>query len=411
MGPSTSQRGESLVVYVMTMGPGAAVWERFGHNAILIRDTARDIEVAYNYGLFSFEQENFILRFIRGHMDYEMAPGDGRWMAQAYANENRSVWLQELNLTPAQRADLLDFLEWNALPENRTYRYNYYLDNCSTRVRDALDRVLGGRIRAETDTIASGSTFRSHTRALTGSDPLLYTGLMIGLGQPVDREISVWEEMFLPLMLRERLRDVTVLNADGMPEPLVVSEQVLYESTTPVSLEAPPSRWWVYLLIGLVVGGGILVTGTRWIRGESGGRAFAAMTSTWGVVAGLLSLVLVGLWVFTDHQTSYRNENILQLSPLLLMLPILIVGVMCGKGAALQPAARLAVLVAAGSVVGFLVQVLPGFSQVNGEVIALALPINLAIAVTLVRAVGGDNVGRNRAASARTGKQEIGAAA
>src|SRR5690606_6202587 len=130
--------------------------------------------------------ENFFVRFIQGRMDYWMEGFDSQLFADFYAQADRSVWLQELNLTPAQRADLRDFLEYNALPENRFYRYDYYLDNCSTRVRDAIDRVIGGQLQLQTEDVSARTTYREHTRALTSEDPPLYSGLMLGLGQPVD---------------------------------------------------------------------------------------------------------------------------------------------------------------------------------------------------------------------------------
>ena len=138
----------------MTMGPGEQVWERFGHNAIWIHDAVAGTDIAYNYGLFDFHQQDFLPRFIRGQMWYWMAGFPAQPYVQTYVRANRSVWLQQLDLPPAARLELQRFLEWNARPENRFYHYDYYKDNCSTRVRDALDRVIGGRIQAATVDVA-----------------------------------------------------------------------------------------------------------------------------------------------------------------------------------------------------------------------------------------------------------------
>ena len=140
----------------MTMGPGAEVWERFGHNAIWIHDPTAEPDTAYNYGLFDFRQENFLLRFARGEMWYWMAGFPAEAYVQTYVEDNRSVWLQELNLPPAARLELRRFLRWNERPANRFYHYDYYNDNCSTRVRDAIDRVIGGAIRQQTAAHADG---------------------------------------------------------------------------------------------------------------------------------------------------------------------------------------------------------------------------------------------------------------
>ena len=97
--------------------------------------------------MFSFEEPGFLRRFVRGEMDYWMEGFDSERLLRAYAAADRSIWVQELDLTPEQMGALYEFEEWNERPENRFYRYDYYRDNCSTRVRDAIDRVLGGRLR------------------------------------------------------------------------------------------------------------------------------------------------------------------------------------------------------------------------------------------------------------------------
>jgi hypothetical protein len=184
--------GGALRIFVVTYGPGEQVWERFGHDAIVVQDGATGESVSYNYGMFDFRQENFILRFARGQMLYWMQGIPSAWYDRTYVRADRSIWRQELNLTPAQRVELRRFLEWNALEENKYYAYDYFRDNCATRVRDALDRVLGGRIRAATDTIATPYSYRWHTRRLVAAQPLVYTGIDLGLGRPTDRPISAW---------------------------------------------------------------------------------------------------------------------------------------------------------------------------------------------------------------------------
>ncbi|MDP9348392.1 MAG: DUF4105 domain-containing protein, partial [Gemmatimonadota bacterium] len=221
------EAGAELRVFHLTMGPGDLVWEKFGHNALWIHDPVRGTDQAYNYGLFDFQQENFLLRFVQGRMLYWMQGIPIDWTLETYRRGNRAVWAQELNLTPRQKVALRDFLEWNERPENRFYRYDYYYDNCSTRIRDALNRVLGGQIRAETQSVSSGTTYRWHTRRLTAGDLPTYTGLYLGLAQPSDRTISRWEEMFLPMKLREHLGRMKVRGPDGREVPLVLEERLL----------------------------------------------------------------------------------------------------------------------------------------------------------------------------------------
>jgi hypothetical protein len=170
-----AEPGSELRVYLMTIGPGVAVWQRFGHNAIWIEDTRSGQAVAYNWGTFDFAQPNFIGRFLTGDTRYSMEAVDARLLTAHYAQqENRSVWRQELALTPAQRAALLQFIQWNEREENKYYRYQYYVDNCSTRARDAIDRVLGGTIRRALEPVPTGTSYRWHTRRLSTGNVGLY---------------------------------------------------------------------------------------------------------------------------------------------------------------------------------------------------------------------------------------------
>jgi hypothetical protein len=382
-GSAARPSSAELRVYLMTMGPGAQVWERFGHNAIWIHDPALEPDTTYNYGLFDFDQENFLLRFIRGQMWYWMAGIPAEPYVRSYVRDNRSVWLQELNLPPRARAELRDFLRWNERPDNRFYHYDYYDDNCSTRVRDAIDRVIGGAIKARTDTVPTGTTYRFHTQRLTANDPPIFTGLLLALGPGVDRPISAWEEMFLPLALRDHIRGVTIPGPDGEPVPLVAGERTLFESTAPPPPDAPPPwlRW--YLLIGTVAGALVAVLG-RMGRTQRAGRVLLGTLSVlWGVLAGLGGIVLAGLWAFTDHAMAYRNENLLQVNPFVLGVAILVPMAMAGSVRGARRARGLTLGLAALSLLGLLLQGVPGLDQVNGAVIALALPIHLGFAFAL----------------------------
>jgi hypothetical protein len=368
----------------MTFGPGRQVWERFGHNALWIDDPAHGTDDAYNYGLFDFHQQNFVLRFIQGQMRYWMAGFPAPSYVRQYERDNRSVWIQELELSPAQKAELQRFLQWNAEPEHKFYHYDYYRDNCSTRVRDALDRVLGGTLRNQTEAVPTGTTYRFHTQRLTANDALISTGLLVALGQGVDRPISAWEEMFLPMKMREHVRQIRVAGPDGAPRPLVRSEQTLFESTEPPPPESPPSWLLGYLALGVAIGTVSLTTAARARTGRLARWGFYLVTGGWGLLAGVAGVVLAGLWGLTDHVMAYRNENLLQLSPLaLLLLPAMIWSL---RGSRWPGAGRVIGLLVAGlSLLGLALKLLPAFDQRNGPVIALALPAQLGIALALAR--------------------------
>lgn len=377
--------GSQLTVYLMTMGPGQRVWERFGHNAIWIHDPVRGTDQAYNYGLFDFRQKNFLLRFIQGRMWYWMEGFPAQSYIEQYRRNNRSVWVQELEMTPRARHELQEFLEWNERPENRFYHYDYYRDNCSTRIRDALDRALNGRIRERTGTLPTGRTYRFHTLGLTANDPPIYTGLLLALGHPVDRPITAWEEMFLPLAMREHLRRVTVVGPGGAEVPLVKSERTLFESSDPPPPDAPPFWLPAYLIAGVTLGALAYVLGGAARDRPVARIGFMVVAILWVLGAGTAGIVLAGLWGLTDHTAAYYNENVLQANLLALPLLWLVPRYLRRSGSAARWALVLATLVAAMSLLGLILKLLPQFYQVNGSVIALGLPAHAGIAAGLWR--------------------------
>jgi hypothetical protein len=345
----------------------------------------RGTDQAYNYGLFDFGQQNFLLRFIQGRMWYWMQGFPAQSYLELYRRANRSVWIQELEIAPGARRELQKFLEWNERPENRFYHYDYYRDNCSTRIRDALDRALGGAIRRQTESAASGTTYRFHTLRLTENDPPIYSGLLMALGHPVDRPISIWEEMFLPLAMRERIRNLTVPGPAEARVPLVKSERTLFESTEPVPPSSPPHWLPYYLCGGLLLGGmtyGLARTGKRKRSARIG---FLTVSWFWALVTGVGGLILVGLWGLTDHAAAYYNENVLQINVLALPLLWLLPGLGRKKRSSARLTVGLAILLATLSLAGLVLKLLPQFYQVNGQVIALALPTHTGVAAGLWR--------------------------
>ena len=377
-------RGDTTVrIYLLTMGPGDEVWEKFGHNAIWVHDPERGADPAYNYGMFDFRQKNFILNFARGRMLYWMEGFDAFVTLDHYRMLNRSVWAQELNLTPAQARAVADYLDWNERPDNRFYRYDYFRDNCSTRVRDVLDRVLGGQLKAATASAPSGVTYRWHSRRLVADGAAsipIYTAINAGLGPAADRPISKWDEMFLPMRLRDEVRALRIRDAQGNLVPLVVREQTVFTADRPAERGGPP-RWLLgYLLAGLAVGGAIVLLARAARRSTAARIGFALVTVPWLLFAGIGGLILLGLWGLTDHAIAYGNLNLFQLSPLALPLVVLVPALAFWKRWARRGAVRLSLVMAALSIFGLLLKVLPWFHQVNGEMVALALPINCAVA-------------------------------
>jgi hypothetical protein len=182
--------GANLEVSLITYGPGATYWERFGHDALQLRDTASGQAINFNYGVFDFNEKNFFLNFARGRMHYLMDAEYAGPEEAFYVQEGRSIVRQRLAFTPRQAAALRDFLFWNLRPENAGYDYDYYVDNCTTRVRDALDKALGGVIHAALAGHPGGMSYRQQTDRLMSAQPWLMLALDLGLGPYADQPLD-----------------------------------------------------------------------------------------------------------------------------------------------------------------------------------------------------------------------------
>ena len=369
-----------LKVVLVTIGQGAAYWEKYGHNMLWFRDQAAGIDEAYNWGMFDFAAPDFLKRQLVGDPQYSVQAFPGQLLLDYYRKADRAITLQELNLTPQQAQSALERSRWNARDENKFYRYDYYRDNCSTRVRDMIDYALGGALEsASQDTV--DQSYKGETVRLLDDLKMTQFGTAVALGRPADRRLTLWQDMFIPMRLRDALRGMQVRDSSGVSKPVVAREQLLYESQSHHELASTPRLWIPYLSLGVLLAIEFLVVGWAGGRASVAEKVFHVEVAVWAFVVGLLGAIVLGGWVATEHVFWRANENLLLFNPIALFLAVL-APLSLWRPRFTRPAAILAIVIALMGAVALLLKGLP-WSQENIALIALLLPTHFAIAYHL----------------------------
>ena len=300
VGLAAPARAEPRVV-LLTMGPGDALYTRFGHASLLVEDGR--LATVYNYGYTDFRDSDLVWSFLRGRARFWVARASYRATLRDYVLEDRTLYRQPLTLAPAQAAELARLLAWGACEENRYYVYHHFRDNCSTRLRDLLNRVTGGALaRRLRGSPGPEATLRDLVRqGFAGRlDLLLVTDLF--LGRSVDRRLDAWDAAFLPRELRRSVQDTG----------LAPATRVVYRRRGPSPFAGCDPHAGVKLLWGLA-GLGLLLALVLvlWPRRRVAGAALAPLSLLCGL-PGLAIWSIVALATLPDLRF---NEISLSLWP------------------------------------------------------------------------------------------------
>jgi hypothetical protein len=343
---------------------------------LAVSDERRNVALLYNFGMFGFGAD-MLPKYLRGQLEFWVATMLPGRTFESYAADDRSIRVRELDLPPARRRYLAERLAWYARPENRSYRYHHYDNNCSTKLRDLIDEAMGGQLRRQNDQRAR-LDYRGHTRRYTEHDPIVHFLLVLWMNDSMERPIPAYNEAFLPDEL-ERIVDAASLQDElGRQKPLAKLAYTVYQARRD-PVPADPSRVWPGVLaLGLLIGGAAFALGAR---PEPRARriAFGLLQALVGVALGVPGLVL-GLFLLTGWEVTHWNENLFSTNPLtFLALPF---GLLCAfgvrRGEGVMRWCWLAL--AAGSVLLLLLKVLPNFEQQTYLPTCLYLPVNAGFA-------------------------------
>jgi hypothetical protein len=303
------QLSDRTEIYVLTLGPyQGELYSAFGHSAIRVYDPELQIDDVYNWGVFDFDQPNFYLNFARGYLYYKLGVHPYDRFRDYYIYYNRYIHAQKLNLTQAQKQKLFDYLQWNSLPENQNYRYDYFYNNCATKVRDVMLTVFADSVKFDGAYIKTDYTIRDLTDIYLQHQPWGDLGIDICLGLPMDKKASPDEYMFLPDYIESGFNHATIGSL-----PLVSETISVYESREEVIASSLFHPLIVFILFAILVLALSIWDFTR----KKLSRWFDALL--FGIL-GLIGCLLFFLWFFTDHKAAAVNFNLLWAFPLHLVV-------------------------------------------------------------------------------------------
>ncbi|MFM9986311.1 MAG: DUF4105 domain-containing protein [Flavobacteriales bacterium] len=294
---------------ILTCSPGPDLYSVFGHTAIRFEDLqeGRIVDIVYNYGTFDFQTKNFYAKFATGKLPYMLSKASFGMFQSEYLHFGRGIEEQELILSQREKQTLFDLLEENFKPENRTYRYDFFYDNCSTRVRDIIVKALDNQATFSY-VYPAQITFRQAIQTYLNYQPWSDFGIDIALGLPCDRVMEAGQGMFLPDSL---LKEFNYGFAGD--QPIVHQAAELLPKEFELSLDTVFTPLFVlglFLALHLIVG--LLVLKRR-------RKTFQLTDRIVFFTVGLIGLLVVFLWFFTDHQATKWNLNILWANPLVLI--------------------------------------------------------------------------------------------
>jgi hypothetical protein len=300
---------DDATISVITCGPGQdELYAAFGHSAMRVQDPVNNIDQVYNWGVFDFKQKNFYLNFARGKNFYRLASYSFRDFQYAYIYYNRYIHQQKLNLTPEQTRKLFNYLQWNNRPENQKYRYDYFYDNCATRIRDVVKAVFGDSVVFNDSHITTDYTIRDLTDIYLQWQPWGDLGIDICLGLPMDKHASPYEYMFLPDYIEAGFANATIIG-DSSARQLVGKSVSLYQPSDEEELSNGIFQP-LYVFTAVFV-----VSALVSLRDYRRKKLTNAFDVTLFSVTGSIGLLLLLLWVATDHKAAAYNFNLLWALP------------------------------------------------------------------------------------------------
>ncbi|MDA9809437.1 DUF4105 domain-containing protein [Flavobacteriales bacterium] len=293
-------------ISILTCDPGNEIYSLFGHSALRIKDTKNQIDIVVNWGLFEFSENQFEFGydFAKGRLNYFMGLQSMSNFINEYARSNRGVREQVLNLDEQEKLNLLSIISENYKPENRNYQYEFFYDNCSSRIRDLLIEVFKEKINFHKSPLADKNTFRETIHQYLKYDPWLELGIDLVLGKKIDILVSNNNLMFLPEKV-ESILDKSQVENESVKKNIILTKSTIVNSNNQERTSENIIKYsWGIFFITLIL---------LYLKQSHLIRIWSIMNLS---VLGIIGILLIFMWWGTDHQATKMNFNLLWASPL-----------------------------------------------------------------------------------------------
>lgn len=314
--PPTPRDMSQVEIYLGTRDIGHQIYSKYGHTIVRVLDRESGTDIGYNWGTFDFNAPGFIPNFLRGYLIYYMSYGPW-WNEVAISKiERQTMWMERVNLTDAQKQRVIDRIMWHALPENVNYPYLFFYDNCSTRVRDIFDMATGGQIKELSSNRLTGKTYRDRVMEYNESAPFFAMGQDVILNSEPDKEMSDWEDMFIPGRLRHYMLSIPAVDDSGHE---IEGKSLLSDTVTLTDYPGPTvplingyMLLWILSGVPAILGMYMFKRPTiKSIGARLIGFSAVVLGGLWGSIGVFLSMS----WAFGSHSVLPHNANLWMIWP------------------------------------------------------------------------------------------------
>jgi hypothetical protein len=312
-----SQSSNDTIAYLITCGPGTETYSIYGHSALRISIPEKNSDIIYNWGVFDYSTKNFAWKFAKGRLDYMLNTEITNGFLQSYFAEQRYVYSQRINIDSKELRKLTELINENLRPENIKYRYDFFYDDCSTRIRDLLEKSIGEKLKYPPSEPGTVLTFREMVAKYQNPYPWLKFGVDLIMGSTSDKKAHFRDQMFLPIDMRIGLSKTHVHRSDKMI-PLLQNPEILLDFGNPKIKQnfftAPPFVFTVLIIVILVLAA--LTKSIKIIR---------IMDIIIYAVFSILSILMIFFNFFTDHEQMKWNLNAIWLNPFIIVCLLMLI--------------------------------------------------------------------------------------